>query len=75
MNHLTLFSVSGLPEMTSQNRVTFLLSSSLIGEEGDMRRTTSGVSAIRLIVNFNHSATKLYVHFFVCENRMHFGTP
>lgn len=56
MNHFTLFNVDGLPEITSQNSVTFFLSSSLIGEVGDIRSTTSGSSEKGVYWDFNHCA-------------------
>ena len=45
MYHRTEVRASGLPEMTSQKRVTFFLASSLMGEEGLMRNDTVGLSA------------------------------
>ena len=50
MYHRTEVRASGLPEMTSQKRVTFFLASSLIGEEGLMRKDTVGLSGKKLII-------------------------
>ena len=63
MNHLTLFNVAGLPEITSQNNVTFLLSSSLIGEEGDMRSTTSGSSENRVLIETSTAVQDIVCNF------------
>ena len=47
MYHRTDVKVSGLPEMTSQNKVTFFFDSSLMGDDGLMRNDTVGLSEMK----------------------------